>query len=81
MKKVKMVIPCKTIVMFIFFYSNTISANGPSIPPPPPGFEPYQASNTDLYMVPMFVIGLICIFFLGIAFKSLFIRKNNKVYY
>jgi hypothetical protein len=80
MKKVKMLIPYKTIVIFLLFYSNTISANGPSNPPPPPGLQPYQASETDLYMNPMFVIGLICIFFLGIAFEFLFIRKNNKVY-
>jgi hypothetical protein len=80
MKKVKMLIPYKTIVMFALFYSNTSIANGPSIPPPPPGFAPYPASDTDLFMIPMVIIGIICIFFLGIALEFLFIRKNNRVY-
>lgn len=80
MKKVKMFIPYKTILMFVLFYSNTINANGPSIPPPPPGFEPSYASDTDLYMLPMVIIGIICAIFLGIALEFLFIRKSNRVY-
>jgi hypothetical protein len=75
----KMFIPYKTILMFILFYSNTIIANGPSMPPPPPGFEQRSGSDTDLYMIPMVIIGIIFTFFLGIALEFLFIRKKNRV--
>lgn len=80
MKKVKMFIPYKTILMSVLFYSNTINANGPSIPPPPPGFEQSYASDTDIFMIPMVIIGIICTIFLGIAVEFLFIRKNNRAY-
>jgi hypothetical protein len=75
----KMFIPYQTILMFVLLYSNTIMANGPSIPPPPPGFEQRSASDSDLYLFPMVIIGITFTFFLVISLELLFSGKKNRV--
>lgn len=57
--------------MIVLLCSNIVNANGPSVPPPPPGLEEPPPVSIDLYMIPMFIIGII------IAF--VFIRKNTNV--
>ncbi|MFV5687826.1 hypothetical protein ACM55M_04295 [Flavobacterium sp. ZT3R25] len=67
----------KTILFVLVFTIATVT-EAFCTPPPPPGFEEPSASVTDLCMIPMVIIGIICTFSLGIAFRISFYSKKNR---